>query len=242
MRRAHGQPALWDNPARLGRTTRWLYGIAGVLAAYGLLRVLAASSYFNLREIELPGELKHVTREQAELIVRSRLRGNFFTLDMRETKTVFEKLPWVRRADISRRWPGTIVVKLEEQQALARWQTGALVNAHGELFQAASDAEMPYFFGPPGSSGEVTRNYREFSRAFAPLGLSIAAIEVSARGAWRLKLDNGMELALGREDMQARLARFASAWPVTVALIEPQPRKVDLRYRNGFAVRAPGKG
>jgi hypothetical protein len=38
------------------------------------------------------------------------------------------------------------------------------------------------------------------------------------------------------------LARFTSAWPVTVALIEPQPRKVDLRYRNGFAVRAPEKG
>jgi cell division protein FtsQ len=33
------------------------------------------------------------------------LRGNFFTVDLEAVKETFEKLPWVRKAEVRRRWP-----------------------------------------------------------------------------------------------------------------------------------------
>jgi cell division protein FtsQ len=63
---------------------------------------------------------------------------------------------------------------------------------------------------------------------------------LSARRAWVLKLDDGMVLELGRDNLEAKLAGFVSAYDRTVARL-PQPSKyIDLRYTNGFAVRSPG--
>ncbi|NIO43256.1 MAG: FtsQ-type POTRA domain-containing protein, partial [Burkholderiales bacterium] len=77
----------------------------------------------------------HVTREQVRTIVVDELRGTFFTIDLQGAQTAFEKLPWVRRVDIRRRWPDRLVVAIEEHRELARWGNTALVNLHGELFE-----------------------------------------------------------------------------------------------------------
>jgi cell division protein FtsQ len=237
---------VWDNPRQVYRASRWLYGLAGLLAAYLLFHAFTGLSFFRLREIDLRGELRHVTREQAELIVRRKLRGNFFTLDMNETKTAFEKLPWVRRAAIRRQWPDTLVVELEEHRVLARWQDGSLVNSFSERFQAAYGEKLTILFGSEEAAPELARRYGEFQRIVAPLKLRVAAVSTSERGAWRIKLGDGMELALGRRDMAQRLRRFVAVYGETVAKYPARVRYADLRYDNGFAVRllgsAPARG
>jgi cell division protein FtsQ len=65
-------------------------------------------------------------------------------------------------------------------------------------------------------------------------------ITLSARRAWQLRLDDGMVLQLGRENLEARLADFVSAYPRTIARLSQPPSHVDLRYSNGFAARASG--
>ena len=44
----------------------------------------------------------------------------------------------------------------------------------------------------------------------------IAQISLSPRFAWQVKLDNGMVLELGREEMQQRLARFVAVYPYSL--------------------------
>ena len=65
-------------------------------------------------------------------------------------------------------------------------------------------------------------------------------ITLSARRAWQLRLDDGMVLQLGRENLEVRLAGFVSAYQRTVARLPQPPSDVDLRYSNGFAVRTRG--
>ena len=66
-------------------------------------------------------------------------------------------------------------------------------------------------------------------------------LSLSPRHAWQLRISNGMVLELGREDVQQRLARFVAAYPYTEDRIQKTGDSgavyVDLRYRNGFAVR-----
>jgi cell division protein FtsQ len=48
-----------------------------------------------------------------------------------------------------------------------------------------------------------------------------------------------MTLELGREQIEARLARFVEAYSRTLGKLDRHIDYVDLRYANGFAVRIP---
>ena len=66
----------------------------------------------------------------------------------------------------------------------------------------------------------------------------IVRVDLSPRMSWQVKLDDGMALALGREAMRERLARFVKVFPYSVAVRVPNAHRIDLRYRNGFAVQS----
>ena len=57
-------------------------------------------------------------------------------------------------------WPQSLEVKLEEHVALARWGSSALVNMHGEIFDAAADEELPLFEGPEESPRDMATAIR----------------------------------------------------------------------------------
>jgi cell division protein FtsQ len=113
------------------------------------------------------------------------------------------------------------------------------VNTHGEIFKAAYDGKLPVFLGPPDSSKEIAIQYDFFRRNLASIGLEPAVVQLTARGAWEVRLQNGMRLALGRVDLESRLARFIAVHGRTIAALNRRVEYVDLRYANGFAVRIP---
>lgn len=82
--------------------------------------------------------------------------------------------------------------------------------------------------------------YRLFSEKLQPLNQSIAQISLSPRRAWQLRLENGVVLELGKDQVPQRLARFVEVYPYSLATLPAMPRYVDLRYRNGFAAYLPG--
>jgi cell division protein FtsQ len=231
---------MWDNAAALNRSANLLHGAAALLIFYGCIHYVVHLPVFPLRDIRVIGDVGHVTNEQVAAVIARELRGNFFTVDLAQAREAFEKLPWVRKVNVRRQWPDRLEVTVEEHQPLARWGSTALVNAHGEVFEAAISSKLPVFFGPEGTAVEVVARYAEFDRLLAPIGRKVALITLSARRAWQLRLDDGMVLQLGRENLEARLAGFVSAYQRTVARLPQPPSHVDLRYSNGFAVRTPG--
>jgi cell division protein FtsQ len=231
---------MWDNAAALNRSANLLHGAAALLIFYGCIHYVVHLPVFPLRDIRVIGDVGHVTNEQVAAVIARELRGNFFTVDLAQAREAFEKLPWVRKVNVRRQWPDRLEVAVEEHQPLARWGSTALVNAHGEVFEAAISSKLPVFFGPEGTAVEVVARYAEFDRLLAPIGRKVALITLSARRAWQLRLDDGMVLQLGRENLEARLAGFVSAYRSTVARLPQPPSHVDLRYSNGLAVRTPG--
>ena len=131
---------VWDRPALLNAVANALYAVATVLGLYAVFFLLIHLPLFPVKEVRVLGALEHVTREQVETTVRRQLTGNFFTVDLAAARRAFERLPWVRRVEVRRVWPDRLQVTLEEHVALARWGDSGLVNTHGEVFSAASDA------------------------------------------------------------------------------------------------------
>jgi cell division protein FtsQ len=140
---------------------------------------------------------------------------------------------------VRRRWPNRLEVVIEEHQALARWGNIALVNTHGELFHAASDADLPVFYGPGDGVKEVAEHYGEFGELILPAKMKLTEITLTPRRSWQVTTNTGMVISLGREKMDMRLARFMQVYSKTYAGLKGDLKYVDLRYPSGFAVRSP---
>ena len=181
-----------------------------------------------------------------EAVIRDELSGTFFTMNLDRARAALTKVPWVRRASLSRQWPQRLEVTIEEYLPFARWNSDALVNANGEIFNADYDGDLPQFEGVDARAAEVTARFAEWSAELAPLSLSLREIRVSPRGGWRLKVTGAsapLDIELGREEPGERLARFVAVYGRTIATLAragTRVDRVDLRYRNGFAARVPG--
>ncbi len=228
---------MWNNALALTRIANAVLLIVSVVLLASLVWRIANIEVFAVRGIDVVGNVAHVTREQVRTIAANELKGTFFTVDLRGAQAAFEKLPWVRRVDVRRRWPDRLEIVVEEHRALARWGNSALVNSQGEMFEGASNQRLPVFEGPAGSHFEITGNYLRFNQSLALVGRQVKRVQVSERRAWRLVLDDGTLIELGRDRVVRRLQGFVTAYARSVGELGGATDYVDLRYSNGFAVR-----
>jgi cell division protein FtsQ len=226
---------MWDNAPLLRGIANLLFGVSLVLALYGVVRYVLSLPVFPLRTVELTAAPERVPLEQLEKTVREQVRGNFFTVDLDRTRKAFEQLPWVRKVSVRRKFPWTLQLEVEEHVALARWNGTALVNTHGEVFVAQTDEILPAFIGQPETSQQVAQMYEELNQVLGPMQQQIVQIAYSPRYTWQIRLDEGMVLELGRDEVLQRLSRFVNVYPYSLALNDSGVRRIDLRYRNGFA-------
>ena len=230
---------MWDRPALMNAVANTLFAIAALLVLAAVAIQVARLPAFSLREVSVGGELKHVTRDQIEDVVGRELKGNFFTINLAATRAAFERLPWVRQVNVRRHWPASLEVALEEHVPFARWGATAIVNTQGEVFRAAYDGTLPVFIGPDGTAREIAIQYLYFRRSLAAIGETPVEVQLTARRAWQVKLASGMTIVLGRESVEARLARFVAVHDRTLGQLGRRIDYVDLRYANGFAARIP---
>ena len=237
---------MWDDPKALNALAATLAAVALALIAIGAVAWGARHDAFAIREVVVATPLKRSSPAHLEAAIRADLAGTFFTLDLEAARNALARVPWVRNVALRRQWPGRLEVAVEEHEPYARWGDAALVNTDGEIFAAAFDGELPQFEGPDARAADVTARHRAWSALVAPLGLTLRAVSVSARGGWRLQAASAaapLSIELGRDEPDARLARFVAAYARTIgALARSGTRvaEVDLRYRNGFAARVPG--
>lgn len=253
-RRSKSRPVVegfWDRPPLMNLMADLLFLLGGVALTYAVVMAFARLPWFPLNQVVVTSPLVQVTSAQIEYAAKSSLTGNFFTVNVEGVRTAFEKLPWVRSASVRRHWPDGIEVAIEEHVAVARWQSKSgetrLVNDRGEVFAAAlpGSQTLPLFGGPEGSAPLVLERYREFSGMLEPLGRALRVVDLSPRQAWQLRLDDGLMLELGRDQMNLttheRLQRFVGIYEAAKARFPRAIAAIDMRYPNGFALR-PGHG
>ncbi len=225
------------------RLGRWLAGVTlvGILAggvAWGVDR-LTDPRVLPLKVVRIDGRLLHLDRRDIEVAVGREIRGNFFTLDVNRVRRAAETLPWVDWVTVRRIWPDTLQMTVHEQVPLAHWGGKRLVNPRGEIF--APEGKLPKgltrLSGPDDAAAEVVARYLALKPRFEALELKLAALGMDARRAWRIAFRDGLELKLGTEETDRRLARFLRFYPALRRDPARRPVTIDLRYVNGFAVR-----
>jgi cell division protein FtsQ len=229
--------------------------------AWAAIRWVVRLPAFNLRAIQVEGDVSRNSIASLRANALSRLHGSFLSMNLKDGRAAFEAVPWVRHAQLTRIWPMRLKVNLEEHRAAAYWEARtdgadsateaaaerALVNSFGEVFQAnlgdVEDETLPVFAGPSQAAGTMLQMWRALSPAAEKLGEGIDRLDLSGRGSWRATLGSGAVIELGRgsgPEVIERFGRFAHSITQVTATYRSPLLSADLRHADGYAVKLRG--
>ncbi len=244
------QDIRWMNAA-----THALVAAALGLVAAALLMVVARQPFFAIRKLTLDGELQRNNLATVRANVLPRIHGGYFNVDLRQSRGVFESVPWVRKAVVRRVWPNELRVTLQEHQPAAYWRHAdrddQLVNVQGEVFDAnlgdVQDQPLPVLQAPANASADQAHQMlamlERLKPIVLPLNAEIDTLRLNDRGSWSVMLDTEATLELGRGDADeivARTERFVRTLPQLQRQYGQPLEHADLRYPSGYAVRLSG--
>lgn len=222
------------------RIFAWLLAVALVaLPVVAVVNGWIGADRWPLTRLRLHGEFERVDPAQLRAVVLPYAKRGFFAVRLQEAQDAVEKLPWVERAEVRKRWPDVMEISIVEHRPFARWGKDRLLSEHGRLFptpKALQALKLPQLGGPDSQVQEVIALYNEARQLFAPLGLSVETLVMDRRGSWMLTLGNGTEVVIGRADARPRLSRFVRMLPQILARQGQPLVRADLRYTNGFAL------
>ncbi|WP_413111108.1 cell division protein FtsQ/DivIB [Thaumasiovibrio sp. DFM-14] len=229
-------PVNWQHYGSLSFFALVVVLIGGLIAA--VIQWMTDANRLPLANLIVQGELTYLaTDDVREAILQVGDLGSFMTQDVTEIQTAIEALPWVSSAAVRKQWPDTLKIYLVEHKPLARWHGDALLNHYGEVFVARSDAldSLVMLAGPEGSSHTVMEQWKAVQQRLEPYGLIVTDVALNSRRSWRIELENGIRLELGRRSIMERIERFLTLYPELLNS-DKGIEYVDLRYDTGAAV------
>ncbi|WP_411832967.1 cell division protein FtsQ/DivIB [Pseudoxanthomonas mexicana] len=230
------------------RILAWLLALALVaLPVVAVLNGWIGAERWPLSRLRVHGQFEQVDPAQLRAVVLPHAQRGFFAVRLQDVQDAIEKMAWVERAEVRKRWPDVMEIVVVEHRPFARWGQDRLLSEHGKLFPTPKDLDvrrLPLLAGPDSQVLEVVALYNESRQMFAPVGLEVRSLAMDRRGSWSLDLSNDVQVVVGRTDARPRLARFVRVLPQVLARQHAPLLRADLRYTNGFALvwAKPGIG
>lgn len=212
-----------------------LLGLMGLsLGLVSLYYHLLTSPYFRIKDIKNI-EISGTHRLSPDLIrewARLGPETNLLALRPHRAEQAITAHPWVARAEITRKWPNRVQIKITEREPAALVQLGELYYAdrQGNLFKPLSPGD-PLDFpvitglkqeefipdqGGPLIYSQVMEVMDTLKEAAPPLNLAnISEIHADRERGFTV-FANGLKsgVHLGLTDFPAKLQKFAQIWPV----------------------------
>jgi len=216
-----------------------LIAVAFVLTARVIYLYVAAPQRFPINTVKISASYQHISHKKLESLLANYLDSSFFTLPVRRLYNELSSLDWANKVQIERIWPDILKITLIEKIPFATWNK-AMLTEEGEIFNEGgelTDFNLPHLSGPKNQEKEVLQVYKKMSKILSIYGLHASDLEWRDNHAWELKLTNGLQLHLGKRELEARVTRFCKAYPAVFAERAEFLASVDLRYPRGMAVQ-----
>lgn len=236
---------------RLQRLLRSSLLLAATVLSLGTVGLLAADQLYRpdafvIEQLKIKGRFKHLEPAAVEAVVVQHQLGNFFSIDLAEIERQIEKLAWVQSAKVRREWPNTLIVDVQEQRPVMRWNSHAWVNSLGEVVELPGTdfVESPISLqGHRRDARKMLIQSLQWQSMLASSGLTLNGLQLSESHAYRLELsevgaNHAFELQLGRREVQARLDRFLKLFNTRLKSANQRLVRVDARYPDGLAISA----
>ena len=200
---------------------------------------LTRDDVLPIQEIKVSGEFEQLLSQDLQPIIANGVNGNFFTVDVSEIYQQIVALQWIEKVWIHRIWPNTIKVNFQEQKPIAILKGKGLLNQNGEVFTqdvSSFDTQLPKFVVAKNYIRESISQFEKNSKILQENDLEARVFYYDERKSQKIKLSNGIELILGRIDVEERLIKFVKAYKMQLQNESRKILKVDLRYTNGLAI------
>jgi cell division protein FtsQ len=210
-----------------------------VLACFLAFYQVKLAHYFPIKTVRVHG-IHRGYQKEVENLVKPLVNRGFFTINVDFIRERLMQIPWVSHLSVHRLWPDRIEITIVEKQPIARWNNQSLLSEAGELFSprlSTYPASLPIFVGPLGKQVMMLEYFNQMDRLFAPLHVKISYLELTPYLTWKVKLDNGINLQIGHQDVFMRLDHFVKVYGKIVGNRAMDIDYIDLRYSNGLAVR-----
>lgn len=232
-----------DNQGRYALVGRVLVAVLGLgltaLAGYGVVEAYHKVNARKIATVQIDGVLNYVSEKEIKDTVSRFVSASLVAIDLDVLKAELETQPWISQVAVRREWPDKLVIEVEEEQPIARWNDSQLLNQQGQIFSprnAVDRLQLPKLTGPAQSEQTVMLQYQQFNQLLYPLGVRIRDLTLNERGAWTMTLTNGAEVRLGRDEVLERLRRLVVFLESEYGAELVNIAAIDLRYRNGIAV------
>ena len=244
-----------------GRARRRLHAIGRVLRRLAIAVIVAAvpaalgaggwwlftSPLFLVREVDVRGAYV-VSRERIVEAAGIAPGTSLFLLDPRVVAERVRALPEVQRVDVIRELPNHVTVMVEERKPFTLVHAGRLhwidegghvigresqaVTSPAPVISGLDEAELLSMSSAPnGKARDAIRLIRTLLRSGSALASEISEIDVSSADGPVLYTVGGVEVRLGTEDWDERLARLEGVLAQT-SVRDGAIRSVDLRFRD----------
>jgi len=192
-----------------------------------------------IRYIRVEDVFQYLSKDEIKTALQPLVTTRFFDADMQAIQKTVAILPWVKTVAVTRSWPDTIDIKVEEKIAYVRWGENALMTEQGEIFTPLNISEFKSLIlltGPKDQQLKVLEIMKGVMTVLADRSVTLSEFEINNRWSWKIKLTTGLEILLGRDNQLKKLQRFLK----TLNLLKQEQIQamavVDLRYPNGYAV------
>jgi cell division protein FtsQ len=194
---------------------------------------------FPIRHVRTAGVFQYLGKDEIKSVLLPQVTTDFFSVDVQAIQAAVATLPWVKTVSVERNWPDTIDIKVHEKKAYARWGKHSLITERGEIFTPRDLTPflvLPMVEGPIEQQKKVLEVMKGIKTALADQSMELAEFTISPRWTWHIKLKNGTQIVMGRNDPLKKLQRFLKTVPILGLDRVDEMDVIDLRYLNGYAV------
>lgn len=215
-----------------------------VLAVFSLnqiqpLKIIREYTNKPIASISIQGEFKYISQGDIEVLVAQKLTNTFLELDIMALKGHLESHPWIDRAVVARQWPDTLLIKVREQQPIARWNNKGFLNLRGEIVNLSNKTELnhlPLLRANDRYTKRVMQQYVLIVKLLSEYKFAPLVLELDNTLSWSLVVSPAIIIRLGREDTIEKLQRLMRVLQGDLKNKVNQMAAVDMRYQQGFAI------
>ena len=197
-----------------------------------------AERFLPVRTIQLSGTFEHLDRQEIEVLLAQYIGQEFFALDIYQLQENLYAKAWTDTVSVRRIWPDKLKVTIKEKNPVARWDDDHLLSDSAKVYRADTGdfLYLPLVHAVNHQPAWALTQFYRLEARFHSVDERVTALQVDSRGALDVELIDGLQIKLGRNNIEHKINRLVSIYQQQILPRRQKMQRLDLRYSNGFAV------
>lgn len=197
------------------------------------------ADWLPVKYVRIEGAFQYIEKDKIKKALIEQVNKGLYNADVQQIQQSVKHLSWIEQVEVKRIWPDTIDIKIIEQTPVVRWGDDWLLNKQGDVFapdNIDTFNDLPLIVGPDGNEKELLTVMKALEIALNEKKMGLVEFYVDERRAWKMTLQNNIEIKLGRNEPFEKFKRFLKTLDLMGEEQVSKVSVVDLRYPNGYAV------